>query len=329
MEPLISVIVPVYNVEKWLNKCVDSILGQTHKNLEVILVDDGSPDRCGEICDEYAKKDARVKVIHKENGGLPDARNKGIDASIGEYIAFVDSDDYIASDMYEEMLAKMTEHGADMAVCGVYNISPYRSNISSVCDDVKVMTNDEAMEAYYSTQLIGCSACNKLYKNVLWKEFRFPKGICEDIRIFYKVLASTEKLVHIGKAKYYYNVRESSIMHSSFNPELLILNEAIDEEYEAVKNRYPNVCKKLWDKRIEIRVDIIKKIACSSEEKRFNEALDEMLRFLSKNEPYDEKLKKVVHQIVKHRERYIAKVKLQKNLKELLKKAYFFRGGER
>ena len=102
-EPLISVIIPVYKVEKYLNKCVDSVLNQTYKNLEIILVDDGSPDKCPEICDEYAKKDDRIKIIHKQNGGLSDARNVGIEKSTGEYITFIDSDDYVDSNYIEQL----------------------------------------------------------------------------------------------------------------------------------------------------------------------------------------------------------------------------------
>ena len=118
--PKISVIVPVYKVEKYIHKCVDSILNQTFSDIEVILVDDGTPDRCGEICDAYGEQDSRVKVIHKENGGLSDARNAGMPHASGEYIIFIDSDDYIESDMLEYMYTRLTEAGADMATCGLY-----------------------------------------------------------------------------------------------------------------------------------------------------------------------------------------------------------------
>ena len=115
--PTISVIVPVYKVEPYIRKCVDSILGQTFSDIQVILVDDGSPDQCGKICDEYAKQDNRVEVIHKENGGLSDARNAGIPYAKGEYIIFLDSDDYIENDMFEYMYTRIKDSGADMATC--------------------------------------------------------------------------------------------------------------------------------------------------------------------------------------------------------------------
>ena len=121
--PLISVIVPVYKVEKYLNQCIESVLAQTYQNLEIILVDDGSPDRSGEICEEYAKKDTRIRVLHKSNGGLSTARNTGLQIISGAYIAFLDSDDYLAPDMYETLYRELIENDADIAVCGFVKIS--------------------------------------------------------------------------------------------------------------------------------------------------------------------------------------------------------------
>ncbi|MCF0156053.1 MAG: glycosyltransferase, partial [Veillonella sp.] len=118
----ISVIVPIYNVEPYIHQCVDSIINQTYKDLEIILVDDGSPDNCGKICDEYAAKDDRVKVIHRPNGGLSAARNSGLDVATGEYIAFVDSDDYIACNMYSDMMEFMLKHKLDIVVCSSYRV---------------------------------------------------------------------------------------------------------------------------------------------------------------------------------------------------------------
>lgn len=116
-QPLITVIVPVYNVEKYLRRCLDSIIGQTYQNLEILCIDDGSIDNSGEICEQYAARDARIKVIHQENQGLSTARNRGLDAAEGEYIAFVDSDDYILEDMYKKMLAKLLDYNVDLCVC--------------------------------------------------------------------------------------------------------------------------------------------------------------------------------------------------------------------
>ena len=119
MDSLISVIVPIYNVEKYLQKCVDSIINQTYKNLEIILVDDGSPDNCPKMCDDYAEKDSRIKVVHKENGGLSDARNVGMEVATGEYVSFIDSDDYISLDFYETLLETIVDNDSDVVECGV------------------------------------------------------------------------------------------------------------------------------------------------------------------------------------------------------------------
>ena len=124
---LISIIVPIYNVEKYLKKCIDSIINQTYKNLEIILVDDGSPDNCGKICDEYAKKDNRIKVIHKENGGVSSARNVGVENATGEYIGFVDSDDYIEKDMYEVLINNLKKENADISIISNYEV--YKNKI--------------------------------------------------------------------------------------------------------------------------------------------------------------------------------------------------------
>ena len=131
MENLISVIVPVYNIEAYLRKCIDSILAQTYTNLEIILVDDGSTDNSGEICNEYAAKDARIRVIHKGNGGLSSARNTGIDIATGKYIGFVDSDDYLAPDMYEKLLGAIVNNHADISVCNVHHVDENEELISS------------------------------------------------------------------------------------------------------------------------------------------------------------------------------------------------------
>lgn len=122
MNPLISVIVPIYNVEKYLARCVDSIVNQTYKNLEIILVDDGSPDRCPKMCDDYAEKDSRIKVVHKKNGGLSDARNAGMAVATGEYISFIDSDDYVSDDFFECLLDVMNKENSDIAECSVVKL---------------------------------------------------------------------------------------------------------------------------------------------------------------------------------------------------------------
>ena len=152
MNELISIIVPVYKVEPYLNKCVDSIINQTYKNIEIILVDDGSPDNCGKICDDYTKKDSRIKVIHKKNGGLSDARNYGIEASIGDYIMFVDSDDYISANMCEILLKTAKKYNADIINCNfeeVFSNAESRINRQAVNKNEEVFSNLDMLKTFF------------------------------------------------------------------------------------------------------------------------------------------------------------------------------------
>ena len=217
----ISVIVPVYKVEKYLRRCVDSIINQTYPELEIILVDDGSPDNCGKICDEYAAKDSRIKVIHKENGGLSDARNAGIDVSTGDYISFVDSDDHIALDMYEKMYNAIKKEDADISICSVANIDESGSRISmSYESPVKdgVLTVKEVLTEKLQgrTYWYWIVMWNKLYKKSLFSEIRFPYGkLNEDAFVIGRLLALSNKLACVSEELYYYLRRSDSIMGSN------------------------------------------------------------------------------------------------------------------
>lgn len=172
---LISVIIPVYKVEKYLDECIQSVINQTYKNLEIILVDDGSPDNCGKICDEYAKKDNRIKVIHKENGGLSSARNAGLDIARGEYISFIDSDDYVSKDFIKNMSIQMAN--ADLIICGMKNV--YKED--EKCDEKEnVVIKNETLTFIEANQKlikpkneIYVTACNKLYRRELFDNLRF------------------------------------------------------------------------------------------------------------------------------------------------------------
>jgi len=209
--PKISVIVPVYKVEPYLCRCVDSILAQTFTDYELFLVDDGSPDRCGEICDEYAEKDDRIRVIHKPNGGLSDARNAALDLMTGEYVAFIDSDDWAAPDMLESMYRAAVEHQCDMAVCNICNAysGGIREDLYVPAIKERVVEGEERYETLYQP-----SACNKLYKSYIFKELRYPKGrMYEDTFIYHDILKQIDKLVYTGKTSYFYFVRTDSIMN--------------------------------------------------------------------------------------------------------------------
>lgn len=224
-QPLISVIVPIYKVEKYLDRCVESIVNQTYENLEIILVDDGSPDSCPQMCDSWAEKDNRIKVVHKENGGLSDARNVGMAVAKGEYIAFVDSDDWIEQNMISKLYDALISNGCDAASCRVNMVwdngdkKPLSREIETKVFDNKV----EAMSDLISGGLnyIIQTVWNKLYKAEIIKRIPFPRGrINEDEFWTWKVIANLNSIVCINSLVYNYYQREGSIMKGgvSFDP---------------------------------------------------------------------------------------------------------------
>ena len=261
--PKISIIVPIYNVEKYLNKCVDSILKQTYKNIEIILVDDGSQDSCPRICDTYKKQDSRVVVIHKKNGGLSDARNYGIMKSTGEYVGFIDSDDYVEPTMYEELITGMIKNDCLLGECGVKCIYSDKIVVSNSNKEY-VLDSTIAIKKYYSSK-----KCNKIPRTAVWsKVFHrslfadklFPTGeIHEDYYLVMRCMVESKKIYYIEKPLYnhiYTNV--SSITSAPFNEkdlykeiqfkntyQYLIRNNMIDEANLAMKE-YFNLCKQFY-----------------------------------------------------------------------------------
>ena len=215
--PKLSVIVPVYKVEKYIHQCVDSILSQTFQDFELILVDDGSPDTCGEICDEYAKIDRRIKVIHKVNGGLSDARNFGIDIAEGNYITFVDSDDKIDENMYQQMIKYMEENDLDIVCCDTYLVRGERKKFRARYENDNIFDKSEAIIEILNGNLDN-AAWNKIYKSCLFNNIRYPKGrIYEDVATTYKLVYLADKVGYIKKPYYYYYKRKGSIVASAFN----------------------------------------------------------------------------------------------------------------
>lgn len=224
----ISVIVPVYNVEKYLPKCIESIRNQTHHNLEILLVNDGSTDRSGIICEKYAALDPRIETIHKENGGLSDARNTGIEAATGDYIAFVDSDDWIDEDMYELLYGLLCEHEAEVAICRIREFSDM-GIIEVNTNDIVVCTGKKALVLIVTRDnkyKLDHGITNKLIKKELIQNFRFPVGkLIEDIYFTPPLIYASQKCVYIDTAKYnYLTDRQGSIMNSDIS-EKLILDE--------------------------------------------------------------------------------------------------------
>ncbi len=211
---LVSVIVPVYNVEAYLGRCVDSILAQTYRNLEVILVDDGTKDNCDRICDDYAAKDARIRVIHKENGGLSSARNAGIDIARGDFLEFVDSDDWIEPDAVESLLRTALEQNVELVIGGRWDVKAAtgvkRIGLCPQCQEV--ISGEEAVSRIFRWDNCDSAACDKLFHRRLFREIRFPGGVvCEDVPIMYKIVLDAGKVAMLDKPIYNYYHRPGSI----------------------------------------------------------------------------------------------------------------------
>lgn len=213
-DPLVSVIVPVYKVEKHLKNCIDSILGQTYKNLQIILVDDGSPDSCGAICDDYANLDKRIKVMHQANQGLACARNTGLKIAQGEWIAWVDSDDWVESDFIEDMVSAALSNNADIVISGHYEEYKNRSEYCGVHKKI-ILDTKQAILMLLEDEVIKNYMWDKLWRSELFSEVRFPVGRAyEDKRVCYTLIIKAQKIICIPKAYYHYTNRSDSITNS-------------------------------------------------------------------------------------------------------------------
>lgn len=213
---LVSVIVPVYNVENYLDKCIESLIKQKYDNIEIILVDDGSTDRCGSICDKAAEFDSRIKVLHQKNKGLSEARNVGIKCARGEYICFVDSDDYVEESFIERMI-EAVEDGIDVVVCGFNESYPENKIISGEEATIKLLIQQDNMDIV---------AWNKMYKKILFRNIQFPVGKkYEDNLTTYKLLSKAKAVSYIAKPLYHYIERTGSITSIDNKEERLTARE--------------------------------------------------------------------------------------------------------
>ena len=229
---LISIIIPVYKVEKYLEKCIESVLKQTYTNLQIILVDDGSPDNCGKICDEYAKKDSRIEVIHKVNGGLSDARNVGISKAKGRYIGFVDSDDYIKEDMYEILLNLIKKYDADVSICNLYDVIDGNECIRNKENGIREYSRLDILKEVLLDKNIQSYAWNKLYKKELFDEIKYPIGKkYEDIGTTFYVFEKCNKIVVTSEPEYYYLKRSDSLVNNVTESTVLDYTEIIIQRY--------------------------------------------------------------------------------------------------
>lgn len=280
MSRLVSVIIPVYNVEKYLNKCIDSVLRQTYKNIEIILVDDGSNDRSGVICDEYMKKDTRVKIIHKENGGLSSARNCGLKIATGELVTFIDSDDVIEID-FIECLENKIKKDIDIAFCEIKVIHNSEINYESDKGKFRILNNVDLLKMMLHDQNY-VSACGKIYKKELFNDLEFPYGkIHEDIATIYKAILKANKIAYLPNEKYFYLKREGSITNEKFNIKRLDLIEATDKMCDDIAKYSPLLKIDCINCKAHARIAIIRLIM-ESDEKIYQQILDNCKIFLKR-----------------------------------------------
>lgn len=245
---LISVIIPVYNVEPYLERCIDSVLAQTYNYLQIILVDDGSSDKSGLICDGYKELDSRIRVIHKKNGGLADARNAGLQVAEGKYVGFVDSDDYIANDMYEKMYQALKPYSMSIACCGRVDLYEKgmkgRTRKRFVRKKEKFYNREEALKSLCLYESMDFSVCDKLFDIRLFQNICFPKGrTSEDVPVIYEVYKRAQGVIHIGEAKYYYCHRTGSTTGQAFYIRRLDYIMYIRDIYRDIIVDYPQVRK--------------------------------------------------------------------------------------
>lgn len=249
---LISVIVPVYNVEKYLRECLDSIVNQTYKNLQIILVDDGSTDTSGKICDEYAEKDKRITVVHQANQGAGAAKNTGLGLIKGEYFSIIDSDDYIDLSMYKKMISLMNQYNCEIAQClltNKYVNCQYENQYLSFSKKYIKQTSIEFLKNILSDWKLALFAI-KVFKTSLLKDIRFPVGRKIDDEFFtYKLVCNANNIVSTSDSFYYYRMRKSSVMNNNRKDRLIF--DRIDcfvERYEYVSSRFPKLKKAYYDK---------------------------------------------------------------------------------
>lgn len=240
---LISVIVPVYNVEDYLERSINSILKQTYSNLQIIMVDDGSTDSSGLICDRLASEDSRIVVIHKKNGGASEARNVALDKADGDYIGFVDADDYIEPNMYECLYVEAQKYDADVVTCGYYKEEPTKTReFYSDYNEIKVFDKIDGYKGLFLYSYVSEGNWTKLVHKRIFESIRYKVGIhTEDVLLTAQLIDKSNKIVCIPKSLYHYVIRENSSSHVSYNSHILDPLYTMSEIGNAISMRYPNL----------------------------------------------------------------------------------------
>lgn len=328
MEKLVSIIIPVYNVQDELNLCLESVISQTYRNIEILVIDDGSTDESASICDFYEKKDSRIKVIHKLNGGLSDARNVGLEYASGEYVYFLDSDDLIKNDTIEVLLSLCEKYDAEI---GISWFCPFYSNLelkellpSSGNRDIQIMNKKEAIKKMILPDNYDHSGCGKLYRKSLWENMIFPKGkLYEDLYTTYDIFYKANKIVYVLEPKYLYRQRVGSIMNSKVGLKHLELLDISDMVANKIITWYPEFYEIVRNKQTQTYANLLFKIM-NYDRKMYKDTQTRIVKFCRKNvikcsiSPYmktNDKIKILLISLNKSIYPFFYKIGLKRNMK--------------
>lgn len=306
MQKKVSVIVPVYNVQDYMAECIDSLVKQTYRELEIILIDDGSTDESGLLCDKFAQQDARIQVIHQKNQGAGAAKNSGLDAATGEYLIFADSDDVLPLDSVRNRVNLLERYDADVVQGTYINFQtrvPESENIAFDERKVQLLSKDEIIDSYIDNWE-NALLWNKIYKTEYVKGIRFPVGHCIDDEFFtYQTLFRVQKMLKADMLVYYYRQRVSSVMNDPSREQKKLLDrfEYIYERYLNIKEFYPKY------------------------QKRYLENLVDSYLYLSDTDGFGEIHKKYMKEKIKRLKKEIRQSKIPSNLKVALAKKYYFK----
>jgi glycosyltransferase involved in cell wall biosynthesis len=253
----VSVIVPVYNVEKYFDECINSILHQTYENLEIVIIDDGSEDSCGEKADDYARMDGRIKVFHTENGGISMARNLGLKYSTGDYCCFIDSDDFYELNFIERMLEALVKYNADMVFCNMYSCyidNDVPNSKLQTIESGKIFSSDEYLYMFYAVSGVFSFVWNKLYKKEIFDDLKFKQMICEDAQIMLYIVDRCDKITFLSDVLYHYRRRKSSLYNKDKEAillaEMMWIKDHMSRLKDTKRQSLFNLAQKLYIRKI-------------------------------------------------------------------------------
>lgn len=296
MKEIISIIIPVYQVEKYLRKCIESVLGQSYSDLEIILIDDGSMDACPEICEEYAKRDSRIKVIHQENRGLAAARNTGLDNRTGDYVAFVDSDDYIDRDYILTLYEMICRTNSSIAACGWEDIQERIGSIRKIdsadITQTRIFEGEESIRELLAQTKMDVSVWAKLYRAEIFHTLRFPEGILyEDFAIMFDVFEQAKRVCYNPYRGYCYLQRADGIMLRKFTMKKMDLIDLADNMVTRMCIKHPNLQNAIWERYVRANFCIYLQIPSGKEYREERTRIENNIR-ISRKKLHNAKLRR-------------------------------------